>query len=305
MSPAPDAAAIVEIPGPWQHRYIAANGARFHVVDTDPLARELTVVLLHGFPQFWWAWRAQLSALQAAGYRAVAIDLRGYGGSDKPPRGYDTFTQAADVDGVIRSLGIQDAVLVGHSWGGWIAWAMPNLHPRTIRGLVAVGTAHPAETLRGLLPPTKARRIARLASFQLPFAPERRLIGGSVVTDVLRTGSATSGWPDDTSLARYRDAMRIPSVAHCSLEYYRWAFRSRFRQDGRNIAAALRPAVTVPVLQLHGSSDPQVPPKQARRSARHVDAGYSWRPIEGGHFLAEESPEAFNQALLEWLSSLR
>ena len=94
---------------------VAANGARFHValVGDGPL-----VLFLHGFPEFWWAWRHQLPAVAAAGYCAAAMDLRGYGASDKPPRGYDLSTLAADVAGVIRSLGARDAVVVGHGWGG-------------------------------------------------------------------------------------------------------------------------------------------------------------------------------------------
>ena len=105
--------------GPWTHRQVAANGARFHVVEAGegPL-----VLLLHGFPMFWWTWRRQLPALAEAGYRAVAMDLRGYGGSDKTPRGYDPFTLSGDVAGVVRSLGSATATLVGHGWGGLLAW---------------------------------------------------------------------------------------------------------------------------------------------------------------------------------------
>src|SRR5258708_24611795 len=94
--------------GPWSHRSVSANGARFHVAETGdgPL-----VVLLHGFPQFWWTWRRQLGTLASAGYRAVAVDLRGYGGSDKPPRGYDLVTAASDAAGLIRALRAAHAIL--------------------------------------------------------------------------------------------------------------------------------------------------------------------------------------------------
>src|SRR3974390_1948945 len=88
--------------GPRVHRTITAQGTRFHIAEAGggPL-----VLLLHGFPQFWWTWRAQLASLSAAGYRAVAADLRGYGGSDKPPRGYDLITAASDAAGVVRAPG--------------------------------------------------------------------------------------------------------------------------------------------------------------------------------------------------------
>ena len=116
----------VEIPGPWQHRHVAANGARFHVAEAGPPHGPL-VLLLHGFPEFWWTWRDQLPALAAAGYRAVAMDLRGYGGSDKTPNGYDPVTLAQDVAGVVKTVGGRPAVLVGHGWGGYVGWATAAL----------------------------------------------------------------------------------------------------------------------------------------------------------------------------------
>ena len=93
-------AAFVNIDGPWEHRYVSANGARFHVAEIGdgPL-----VLMLHGFPQFWYAWRHQMVALADAGYRVAAMDLRGYGGSDKPPRGYDTYMATLDAASVIRA----------------------------------------------------------------------------------------------------------------------------------------------------------------------------------------------------------
>src|SRR5882757_9614171 len=117
---------VVLAEGPWTHRQVSANGARFHVVEagSGPL-----VLLLHGFPTFWWTWRRQLTVLADAGFRAVAMDLRGYGGSDKPPRGYDPFTLGGDVAGMIRSLGAPSATIVGHGWGGLLGWTVAALEP--------------------------------------------------------------------------------------------------------------------------------------------------------------------------------
>ena len=115
-------------------RFVAANGARFHVVEAhSPASRAGSapvVVLLHGFPHDWWSWRHQLTPLAEAGYRAIAMDLRGYGDSDKTPRGYDPMTLAADVAGTIRSLGARDAVVVGLGWGGYVAWTVAAGTPR-------------------------------------------------------------------------------------------------------------------------------------------------------------------------------
>ncbi|MCU1690426.1 MAG: alpha/beta hydrolase, partial [Jatrophihabitantaceae bacterium] len=100
---------VVLIDGPWTHRTVRANGLALHVVEagSGPL-----ILLLHGFPEFWWTWRHQLTALAAAGYRAVAVDLRGYGASDKPPRGYDTATLTADITQLVTALGEREAILV-------------------------------------------------------------------------------------------------------------------------------------------------------------------------------------------------
>ena len=117
--------------GPWRHRDIAANGIRFHVAVGEQFSpRRPLVLLLHGFAEFWWAWRHQLPALDAAGFSAVAMDLRGYGASDKTPRGYDPQTTAFDVSGVIKSLGFSTGVIVGHDWGGIAGWTTLALRGR-------------------------------------------------------------------------------------------------------------------------------------------------------------------------------
>jgi pimeloyl-ACP methyl ester carboxylesterase len=296
-----DAAEIL-VEGPWRHRFVAANGARFHVAEAGegPL-----VLLLHGFPEFWWAWRHQLPALAEAGWHAVAMDLRGYGASDKPPRGYDTPTLAADVAGVVRALGAQRAVIVGHDWGGWIAWSMPGLQPRITHAVAALGMAHPL-TLRASLRARRQRRaVGRLLAFQAPVTPERSFGDKQGVADVLRAW-AGPGWPDADSECRYTRAMQVPFVAHTSMEYYRWAVRSVWRSDGRRFARAVRDPVTVPVLQMHGGLDPWVLPETAASSGARVEAPFRFELLPAaGHFLPEEAPAQVTAILLDWLASVR
>ncbi|WP_426563933.1 alpha/beta fold hydrolase [Angustibacter sp. McL0619] len=293
--------------GPWRHRFVSANGARFHVAEAGagPL-----VVLLHGFPQMWWCWRYQLPALAAAGYRVAAMDLRGYGASDKPPRGYDTPTLAADVAAVIRSLGESDAVVVGHDWGGWISWSMPSLEPGVTRAVGAVSMAHPLAMRRSVRRYRNQAAASRYVwAFQLPFRPERRLVHPGTVEGLLRNGSGTD-WPGDdedgaTVVQAYTDAMRVPFVAHSSMEYYRWAVRSTWRADGRSFVERVDRPIDVPVLHLQGVHDPAVLAQTARRSGDWARGGYEYLEVpDAGHFLPEERPDVVNAALLTWLGSL-
>ena len=280
---------------------VSANGARFHVACTGdgPL-----VLFLHGFPEFWWAWRHQLPVLAAAGFRAAAMDLRGYGASDKPPRGYDPRTLAADVAGVIRSLGARDAVVVGHGWGGLATWSVAVLHPEQVHRIAVVSMPHPMRLRSAhLSDPAQVSASRHVLSFQRPVLPERALMrnDAALVGRLLRTWSSP-GWPDPEADRRYRAAMQIPGVANCSLEPYRWALRSVARSDGVRYARHMRKPVTAPTLQLHGENDPVLLPRSAVGSDQYVDAPYRWRLLPGvGHFPHEEKPDAFNAELVSWL----
>ena len=295
-------ASYVLLDGPWEHRFVAAGGARFHVAvqGEGPL-----VVLLHGFPQFWWTWRHQLASLSESGFRVAAMDLRGYGASDKTPRGYDTITSAADVASVIRSLGEPEAVVVGHDWGAWIAWSMPTLEPRVTRAVGALSMPHPTRMRAAVVRSSAQRRAVRwLGPQQVPFWPESYLTKPGYVGKVLRAWSGP-GWPSPSELERYSVAMRIPFVAHSVAEYYRWLLRSQPRQDGRRFRAGIGPRIRVPVLQVHGSLDPLVLPESAAGSGAYVDAAYTFQLLHGaGHFLPEERPDEVAELVLAWLRTL-
>jgi pimeloyl-ACP methyl ester carboxylesterase len=293
----------VYIDGPWSHRSVSANGTRFHVAESGegPL-----VLLLHGFPQFWWTWRGQLTSLSDAGYRVVAADLRGYGGSDKPPRGYDLVTAASDAAGLVRSLGEANAVVVGHDWGGLVAWTMAAYFPKVLRRLAIVSVPHPL-LLRGAVlsdPLGQGRSSGYALGFQLPLLPERQLVRHDAerVGRLLRSWSGP-GWPDPRTERRYRAAMCLPSVAHSALEYHRWFVRSRLRPDGLRYARSMRAPIQAPTLHLHGALDSCVLPGTARGSGKHVDAPYRWRLLDGaGHFPHEELPARFDAELCSWLA---
>jgi pimeloyl-ACP methyl ester carboxylesterase len=281
-----DAAVLLD-PGPWEHRFVSANGCRFHVAEAGPQdAGGPLVVLLHGFPQSWRTWRHHLPVLAAAGHRVAALDLRGHGASDKPPRGYDITTLAADVAGVVRSLGAADAVVVGTGSGAWTAWSMPALEPEVTRAVAVLGGAHPLVSFNTVLSPPSARLLAEL---QVPFRPERALRDGALVERALRAGGPDA-WVSDEVLLDHHREVRVPFTAQCALEQHRWVARSRVRGDGhphRGLDDALAPAAV------------------ARRSAALTAGSYRWAGLAGtGHFVTEEAPAAGAELLVDWLAGL-
>jgi pimeloyl-ACP methyl ester carboxylesterase len=292
----------VLVDGAWRHRWVSANGIRLHVAE---LGEGPLVVLLHGFPQVWGCWRAQLAALAGAGYRAVAADLRGYGASDKPPRGYDLPTLADDVIGLIRALGYQRASVFGHDWGGVLAATVAVRDPGIVDRIALVGSAHPLALRDRVLAFTGGQLLAcrHVAAFQLPWHPERWLVadGAANVARLLRAWGGP-GYPDPEAERRYREAMQILFVPNRALEYYRWAARSQLRPDGHRYARLMTAAAPVPTLQLHGVLDRCVLPATARESGRYFGAPYDWHLLpDAGHFLPEEAPERVGELLAGWL----
>jgi pimeloyl-ACP methyl ester carboxylesterase len=290
----------VLLDGPWTHRDVNANGIRLHIAEagTGPL-----VLLLHGFPEFWWSWHHQLQPLADAGYHVVAPDLRGYGASDKPPRGYDAPTLAADLAGLVRALGERDAFFVGHDWGGHLAWSTAALHPSVVRRLVVMSIAHPLRMQEAMLRDGAQRKASRyIMRFQLPWSPERWLVDD----DAANIGGLLHSWggpgfPDPETERNCREAMQILYTPNRALEYYRWAVRSIRRTDGRRYRQAMTRPVGMPTLQIHGSLDPCVLPATAEGSRRFVDAEYEWQLLDGvGHFPHEEAPDVVTKELLRW-----
>ena len=300
---APDSS-VVLVDGPWTHRIVRANGIALHVAEmgTGPL-----VLLLHGFPQFWWAWHRQLVDLAEAGYRAVAVDLRGFGASDKPPRGYDAPTAAADIAALVTSLGERNAMVVGNDIGGLLAWTMAANHRQVVRSLVLLGAAHPLRLRTAIARDSAQRRASAYAlrTFQVPRRPEHLLArGGTWVSHLYDewTGPRWRGTPGyHADVARFAEAMRIHPVGYCTAEYFRWLVRSLPRGDGRRFAASLRVPSTAPVLQLHGDFDSCVLPSTAQGSGQYVTGEYEYRVLDGvGHFPQSEVPEMISGELLRW-----
>ena len=311
--PPPDPS-ITRIEGPWRHMDVHANGIRFHVVerlpegDASTRADQPLVILLHGFGSFWWSWRHQLRGLSDV--RVVAVDLRGYGGSDKPPRGYDGWTLAGDTAGLVRALGHESATLVGHADGGLVCWATSVLHPRVVRAIALVSSPHPLALRTSTLTRRDQGRalLPSILRYQLPFWPERALVrddaAGLELVVRSRAGATWVASEDFSETAGYlRRAIQIPSAAHSALEYQRWAARSQLRGEGRRFMRSMKRPLTVPMLHMRGDGDPYVLADPVQRTQRYAPHGRYVVVAGAGHYAHEEQPEQVNDHLTRFLAA--
>jgi epoxide hydrolase 4 len=282
---------------------LEANGARFRALAEGPEQGPL-VLLLHGFPESSRSWRHQLPALAAAGFRAVAPDLRGYGGSDTHGP-YDLETLAVDAAELVTALGCERATVVGHDWGGAVAWATAHSSPERVERLVVLNCPHPAAMRRELLTnPRQLMRSSYMFFFQLPWLPERTLTrnGASQIARALRGGShVREAWPRE-ELDRARDAFLRPGVASATLGYYRTAAR----RPGIARRLAARHPISAPTLILWGVEDRFLGEETIRQERLRLFFAPGNEPeivrIEGaGHFVQNEAPERVNQELVGWL----
>lgn len=291
----------VNQPGPWTHRDVSARGTRFHAALAGPESPQEAagplVVLLHGFPQCWWTWRHVLPALAQAGHRVAAVDLRGFGGSDRPPTGYDLVTLAADVTAVVRGLGHEKAVVVGNGLGGEVAWAMARVAPTLTEAIVPVGSPHPlaVRSLRGRL--LSGSALQRL-SLRVPVLPERSLATPGGMEALLRSWAA----PRHRDLVGaqagfYAELLARPGAAATALHHLR-----RGRLSRREVSALSKP-VHDPVLAVLGELDPVQPAQAHARDSRYTAGRLQQVTVRGaGHFPQEEEPEALVAALLPFLA---
>src|ERR1700751_4972941 len=222
-------------PSGLREGYAEIGDVRLHYVEAGegPL-----IVLLHGFPEFWYAWRAQIQPLVAAGFRVVAPDTRGYKLSDKPDGGaaYDSALLAADIAGLIRERGAESAMVAGHDWGGSIAWALAMNHPDVVDRLAILNAAHPRKLSAGLHHPDQLRRSWYFFFFALPDLPEAVVHANHCHFFRHFLSDAKPAYTPD-EINRYVEAWSQPDAATGMINYY----RSSVRQSQKKAEAALRP----------------------------------------------------------------
>ena len=276
---------------------IAANGIEL-VALVAGAADGPPVVLLHGFPEFAYGWRRQISARAAAGLRVIAPDQRGYNRSDKPEgiAAYRLDTLADDMVGLADTLGHQRFAVVGHDWGGVVAWHLAARSPERITQAAILNAPHPA-TLRRYMRrhPTQALKSWYLGFFQLPLVPERALAAGGfwVLRRVLRR-SARPGTFTGDDFRHYREAWGQPGALTAMLNWYRALPLHR--------PSASSARIRVPVRVIWGDRDAFLDRGLAEAGAALCDNAEIIHLPDATHWLQHEEPETVNRLLLEFLT---
>ncbi len=262
------------------------------------------VVLLHGFPQLGIAWRHQIPALVAAGYRVIAPNQRGYPGSVSEGS-CAPADLAADVVAMLDAAGRRRAVIVGHDWGAAVAWTMAQRHPDRVTALVVMNCPPPRVLAARLLrDPRQLLRSWYMFFFQLPRLPER-FLAGSVPGLLLRASHVRGAWTRE-ELATYADAFATPADLAGPVNWYRAAFRRTVRRQ--HPATRHRPSrpVLAPVLVVWGTHDSVlgvdlVSPQSLRTVIAYPNEADRVLIDTAGHFVQNEAPGDVNEALLGWL----
>ena len=255
------------------------------------------VVLLHGFPEFWYGWREQIAPLVTAGFRVVAPDLRGYNLSSKPD-GYTAYTAdklAGDIRGLIHELGAESAMVIGHDWGGSVAWTLAMNHPEVVDRLVILNAAHPRRLNEGLRTPRQLLRSWYFFAFQPAKLPERRArrrhwrFFKRFLRDARPPYTAEE-------LERYVEAWSQPGAATAMIDYYRAAVRLSSKQG------ELRP-ISAPTLVIWGEGDRYLGPELAEPHHEDVpNLDRVERLPNASHWVHHDEAERVNELLVEFLA---
>ncbi len=281
-----------------RHGWADGGEVRLHYVESGPVDGP-PVILLHGFPEFWYSWRRQLPVLAAAGFRAVAVDMRGYNLSEKPHgrRAYTIDRLGEDVVALIRSLGCERADVVGHDWGGIVAYAAAMQSPERVRRLVVLNAPHPAPMIAGLRSLEQIRRSWYILVFQLPLLPElmMRRKDFSFAKRSLRSGAKRGSFSDE-DLQRYAHAWARPRALTGMLNYY----RGLLARSPRRALARMRP-ITAPTLVIWGERDRYIGIELARAPLELVPDLRLEGVAEASHWVQHEAPARVNRLILDFL----
>jgi pimeloyl-ACP methyl ester carboxylesterase len=279
----------------WRDGFIETNGVRLHYVTqgSGPL-----MLFLHGFPDFWFSWRHQIPEF-AIDHRVVALDMRGYNDSEKPPArsAYGIDQLVGDVAGVIETMGGGKATLVGHDWGGAVAWATANARPELLDRLIVMNMPHPALFIKALRRPKQLLRSWYILLFQLPVVPELMLTANNAeaVAQIFRRSLVDSAAITTAELDRYRRAMLKPGAARAQLNYYRNVVTGGL---GRRYSV-----LEMPTLLLWAEEDRVLGQDLIEGTEMYVRNLTVRRVPDCGHFVQQEKPLLVNAEIRSWLAA--
>ena len=278
--------------------YAQIGGVQLHYAKAGD--GEELVVLLHGFPEFWYSWRHQLAALSGE-YTVIAPDLRGYNLSDKPARveDYAIDNLVDDVCGLIGHLGYEKAAVVGHDWGAIIAWALAEKYPEYVSKLCAMQVP-PGWVWRKNLSVKQALASWYMFFFQLPYLPEWLLSRDDFagLTGILKNTTAAPGVFTREDISEYKKSWREPDSITPLINYYRAGVLKRlFASDAGDRK------ITVPTLFIYGEKDTAVLPETVKNVGAAIDAPFTEIRIpDAGHWVQQEAAEIVTDSLREFLN---
>jgi len=289
----------------WKHAYAHFNNIRMHYVTAGdgPL-----MVMLHGFPEFWYSWRHQIPVM-AERYRVVAPDMRGYNQTEKPV-GVGHYRLGAlmeDIQGLIHHLGESSTVLVAHDWGGGVAWPFAAYYPHMVDRLIILNCPPPAVLMRHLMRNrAQLRRSYYMFLFQLPFLPEAamRAHNYELIERAFRGWAIDKSAFSDRDIAMFKEAAAKPGALTGGINYYRAAFRTFLRSPRLNEGTGAK--VRCPTLVIWGEEDAALGKELTEDFHKEVDGPLEIRYIPNcSHWVQQEQPETVNEFIADFLERYR
>ncbi len=277
-------------------RYFDLPKLRMHAAVAGSSSGDL-VILLHGFPQFWFSWRHQMKALADAGYYVVAPDQRGYNLTDKTPP-FDVFTLTDDIVELIKACGREHCYLVGHDWGAAVAWAVARFYPEHVKKLAILNVPHPVPMARALRGGNLKQLLMSwyIFFFQVPFLPEAMLSSNSFASlrGAMKRGTR-AGTFTRNEFTHYIEAWSQKDSLSAMIGWYRALFRSGAAGAHRKMS----PRIKTPTLILWGEKDFALSVELAEESLKWCDEAKLIR-FPASHWLQEELADEISQKLLEY-----